>query len=183
MQCSDAMSKCRWKCCEKTFILEKTFFHSRFIIWDDTLKMWNVSRGWVDGRRNDDIDDDGRRNDDLVCWAEVSAEDTQSGSEESESEASVDLLESSCVGKQVVPISLVDFGIGQEHEQEQDVMDLMGDVDDDGRRNDNLLCWTDASAENVVHINRMVHTDENDCKKLTQGGSEASESEASVEKS
>ncbi len=57
-----------------------------------------------------------------------------------------------------MPISLDDNCIGQEHEQEQDVMDLTGDVDDDGRRDDDLVWGAEASAEDIVQINRMLRT-------------------------
>jgi len=94
---------------------------------------------------------------DWIDWKNDCKKLMQNDNEEDESEESVDLLESSCVQKQVVPISLVDYGF----QDEEDVMAVDADDDgtrSDGARSDGLVWGAEASARDIVQIKRMLHT-------------------------
>ncbi len=91
---------------------------------------------------------------DWIDWKNDCKKLMQKDDEEDESDESVDLLENACVGKEVVPISLVDFGI----EQEKDAMDWTIDADDNGTRSDDVVWGAEASAKDIVQIKRMLQT-------------------------
>lgn len=81
------------------------------------------------------------------------------GCDDDETDSSVDLLEDSCVGKQVIPVSLKDFP----DEAEMEVIDLTVSDDDiedfdDELRTESVVWGEEASEEDIVQINKMLRT-------------------------
>lgn len=79
-----------------------------------------------------------------------SMEMTEVCSDDCRSDTSIDLLESSCVGKQVVPVQLADFAVCT------NVIDLT--ASDDEIDGEDLVWGSEASVADIEQINRMLRT-------------------------